>query len=861
MKNPCNSVPKRCATLWLLLITLFAHAQNSPIGRSNGSGGAALVIGISQYKEVTPLQFADKDALAFAEFLKTQQVPEDNIKLFLNEEATRFNIVDELYTTSQKLKKGDKFFFYFGGHGDLEAKIGYENSLLLLYNSFKKSYFQGNEYLQLSELKTWFGALTQKGVEVVFIADACHSGGLIGGKEGNTKTQKALQESWDGITKILSSKADEFSLEGKQWGGGRGIFSYHLVNGLTGRADANKDQKVSLAELGSYLTTNVLREANPNIQTPVVMGNSKQLLSKVSKEGLAKLADYEKRNFPIITEVNLKGGGESDALLISKLDTTLVSTYKLFTKAIKEKRLNTFDDSTNYALLHYRKLVARKIPDNLVQLMKRNLGAALQERELDLLKEPREKGRGYVVRVEKLLVPAIANLGEAMKLFGPSHYFYNFLQARKWVLEGSLQSSIPRTESKEAQLRIIREDKLREKASLLKALQLEPNMISTYGLLATFYKGQHQPDSALYYQEKVVALLPNQAYPYLTLGGAYSTIKYTDANNKPVPHPKAIQYLEKVIELEPTMVQPYSMLGELYMIGKIYHGETPTSYHDYPKAIYYYEKALSFHEIPEQELRTIDFKNPSSNEKQQNFGLQNKYYAILCFLYKATGDIPKSEEYFNKLIQKVAIVSSVSAYRNAVFDMYSLCYYDKNNSEMYLKQALDILQRALKRADEDLKVASAKDKLTLSLEYKNLLIAIGSTQRAIKNYAEAEKMLQQALEYPIADTQVKLKLVTMSYLGDHDRFITVAFGIQKAGTIYKYSLDANVELFFLNLEQDKPDEAFAWLEKAFQNAVAESGNYLSEKEFEDDISKIYTKLDQARFKALKAKYFPPTEKK
>ena len=138
MKTPCNSLPNLRVTLWLILISLYTQAQNSPIG---GRGASAIIIGISQYKEVTPLQFADKDAVAFAEFLKTQQVPDDNIKLFLNEEATRFNIVDELYTTSQKLKKGDKFFFYFGGHGDLEAKIGYENSLLLLYNSLPKNYF------------------------------------------------------------------------------------------------------------------------------------------------------------------------------------------------------------------------------------------------------------------------------------------------------------------------------------------------------------------------------------------------------------------------------------------------------------------------------------------------------------------------------------------------------------------------------------------------------------------------------------------------------------------------------------------------------------------------------------------------
>ncbi len=243
MKPLCNSVVRLCATLCLVFWGLQSYAQQS----------AGLLIGISQYQHLDSLQFAHRDAAAFAEFLKTQNVPDDNIKLFINENATRFNIVDELYNLSLKLKKGDTFYFYFTGHGDLEAKIGYENSLLLLYPSLRKNYFQGNEYLQLSELRTWFGELTKKGVEVVFIADACHSGGLIGGKEGLDKTQRALQESWQGITKILSSQTNEFSLEGKQWGGGRGIFSYFLTNGLIGLADTNKDTKISLKELEDYL--------------------------------------------------------------------------------------------------------------------------------------------------------------------------------------------------------------------------------------------------------------------------------------------------------------------------------------------------------------------------------------------------------------------------------------------------------------------------------------------------------------------------------------------------------------------------------------------------------------------------------
>ena len=138
MKRHTYSIPV-LVTLLVVVCTAL-QAQNT----------YALIIGISQYKAIAPLQYADRDALAFAEFVKNQGAAENQVKLFLNEEATRINIVDELFALSQVMKPQDRFFFYFGGHGDLEAKISHENSLLLLYNSFKTGYFQGNEFLQLS---------------------------------------------------------------------------------------------------------------------------------------------------------------------------------------------------------------------------------------------------------------------------------------------------------------------------------------------------------------------------------------------------------------------------------------------------------------------------------------------------------------------------------------------------------------------------------------------------------------------------------------------------------------------------------------------------------------------------------------
>lgn len=43
---------------------------------------------------------------------------------------------------------------------------------LIFIGSFKTGYFQGKEFLQLSELKTWLTALSKTQTQVIFIADS-----------------------------------------------------------------------------------------------------------------------------------------------------------------------------------------------------------------------------------------------------------------------------------------------------------------------------------------------------------------------------------------------------------------------------------------------------------------------------------------------------------------------------------------------------------------------------------------------------------------------------------------------------------------------------------------------------------------
>ncbi|MFZ1327468.1 MAG: caspase family protein, partial [Chitinophagaceae bacterium] len=97
----------------------------------------AIIIGISDYKVVPDLQYAHKDAQAFEDFLLTEaggKVPKTNIETFLNDNATRNNVGDAISVIARKAKPGDRVWFFFAGHGDMEDLTQIENGLLLLYN-------------------------------------------------------------------------------------------------------------------------------------------------------------------------------------------------------------------------------------------------------------------------------------------------------------------------------------------------------------------------------------------------------------------------------------------------------------------------------------------------------------------------------------------------------------------------------------------------------------------------------------------------------------------------------------------------------------------------------------------------------
>jgi uncharacterized caspase-like protein len=81
------------------------------------------------------------------------------------------------------------------------------------------------------------------------IADACHSGGVgqqfdiarrAGRSEIPNPISAGLQELsgiGEGVCVLSASDDKQFSQESRKWGGGHGVFTYFLLQGLKGAAD------------------------------------------------------------------------------------------------------------------------------------------------------------------------------------------------------------------------------------------------------------------------------------------------------------------------------------------------------------------------------------------------------------------------------------------------------------------------------------------------------------------------------------------------------------------------------------------------------------------------------------------------
>jgi tetratricopeptide (TPR) repeat protein len=250
----------------------------------------ALLVGISKYKRAElSLQFANADAQAFSKLLTTPRgggIDPNNILLLTDENATTAAVRNAFHDFLQRrAHKNDTVILVIAGHGTVEVP-GSKNAFVLTYDSDPQDL--QSTALPMSELRALFEEQLKNVGRVLLFVDICKAG-TIGSIQNTTVSAdvQRLGEVDGDLFGFLASRPKEVSVEGPQFGGGHGVFSYFVLKGLAGAADSNKDGVVDTNELIQYVSAQV-PAATANRQHPREFGtyDNGLKLSDVTKPGI-----------------------------------------------------------------------------------------------------------------------------------------------------------------------------------------------------------------------------------------------------------------------------------------------------------------------------------------------------------------------------------------------------------------------------------------------------------------------------------------------------------------------------------------------------------------------------------------------
>ena len=237
----------------------------------------ALIVGVSKYENTNAkAMYADNDALVFKDYaVEKLGIKPGKIKVLLNKKADEKEIllsIKEWLRRSAKPNQSDIYVF-FAGHG-LASDDG-KNMYLLPYDGeprlLEKTAILRNE--MFSDIKE------AKPKSVTIFLDTCYSGVtrneemLIAGRPIAIKAKE--QAIPDGFTLFSAASNEQISrpLEEAK----HGMFSYFLMKGMEGDADANNDNKITARELHVYVEQNVVQQSSGS-QTPELQGNKDRVL-------------------------------------------------------------------------------------------------------------------------------------------------------------------------------------------------------------------------------------------------------------------------------------------------------------------------------------------------------------------------------------------------------------------------------------------------------------------------------------------------------------------------------------------------------------------------------------------------------
>ena len=664
----------------------------------------ALVVGISKYlqKDIPELQFSDRDAKVFADYLKSKaggSVPAENIQLLVNDQATTSAVYDAIYWLKNSCKKDDIVFFYFSGHGDLETTTMFNNGFFICYDS------PPNNYVKLSLSVDYLNDIAntlsaQVNANVVLITDACHSGKLAGKNKGANLVGEQLRATTSKEIRITACTTDQLSNENEEWGGGRGVFSYYLTYGLKGLADNDRDGIVTVEEIKKYLDTSLAKDAvlkrENIIQNPVLNGRGNFVLAKVDP---SEMISAQKE---IVSQAFLQKGPM--VTMSAPAEDIPSNPRDYFFYLLKKKNLEELTDQ-----LKLNEIPKEEIPFAVIRSMKDNSDSVQQKKstaQLSALEKTLKENKDALNRFNGKLAVAFDEKGQqvidqylsgdaaelerrryynwkingydvypkmfevAMKLTQPDNYLYSVLEVKMHYFSGvAARLKIPTVENPKP----LMEKALAEQT---KALALEEHAAYVYNELGILSLYKKENTFAEKYFLKATEIAPQWSIPWSNLIGLYANAGKYDLGlaaaektkerqpdnqtlfvNTGILYEKkgdllmAEEYFRKSIEINSRHYFPFERLGNIYMNTTQYNNADSFFYEaEIRKMGYHFSEVimpLAFSEVmaPYQEPPPCEF---DTRDIKKDDVMGNFAWALR---YLKSGDTARAEEKLKLVIE------------------------------------------------------------------------------------------------------------------------------------------------------------------------------------------------------------------
>lgn len=201
-------------------------------------------VGIGDYpKPINKLNLPTKDAIAIQTLIDKNG--DSGTAILLDQAATKSAIISEIHARFDHASTDDIIIFFFSGHGYKGGFVAYDGEM---------PYSMIREAMGTSKCKN----------KMIF-ADACFSGKMRQGK------RHVKEENSDSnVMLFLSSRDNETSIERRDMT--NGFFTICLKDGLSGKADANRDRTITAKEIFDFVSKNV-KKLSRDKQHPVMWGN------------------------------------------------------------------------------------------------------------------------------------------------------------------------------------------------------------------------------------------------------------------------------------------------------------------------------------------------------------------------------------------------------------------------------------------------------------------------------------------------------------------------------------------------------------------------------------------------------------